>query len=94
MIHKVITKTEFKKFINSLIDDNETFGPKQVDTRPDGRGIYQFKEIGSFDEMDLDYTVTYSSVKNFFLPSGKSFLVSISPTRAGTSLLSTESIRE
>ena len=68
MIHKVIPKTEFKRFIGSLIDENETFGPKRIDTRPDGQGIYQFKEVGSFDEMDLDYTVTYSSVKNFFLP--------------------------
>jgi ferredoxin len=30
--------------------------------------LYQFKEVGSFDEMALDYTVTASSIKNFFLP--------------------------
>lgn len=68
MIHKVIAKKEFKKFVDSLIEENQTFGPKLVDTRPDGNGIYQFREVGSFDDMDLDYTVTYSSVKNFFLP--------------------------
>ncbi len=68
MIYKVITKNEFKKFINGLIRENQTFGPKQVDRRADGTAVYQFKEVGSFDEMDLDYTVTYSSVKNFFLP--------------------------
>jgi len=68
MIHKVITKNEFKKFIDGLIEENQTFGPKQVDKRADGSGIYQFKDVSSYDDMDLDYTVTYSSVKNFFLP--------------------------
>ena len=68
MIHKVIAKTEFKKLINGLIEQNQAFGPRQVGKRADGTGLYQFKEIDSFDDMDLDYTVTYSSVKNFFLP--------------------------
>ena len=68
MIHKVITKNEFKKFVDGLIEQNQTFGPKQVDERADGSAIYQFKEVKSYDDMDLDYTVTYSSVKNFFLP--------------------------
>ncbi|MBN2271996.1 MAG: hypothetical protein JXN61_15385, partial [Sedimentisphaerales bacterium] len=68
MIYKVIKKSEFKKLINGIISQNETFGPKEVDRRTDGTAVYQFKEVKSFDEMDLDYTVTYSSVKNFFLP--------------------------
>ena len=68
MIYKVITKNEFKKFINGLIRENQTFGPKEIHRRGDGTAVYQFKEVNSFDEMDLDYTVTYSSVKNFFLP--------------------------
>lgn len=68
MIYKVITKNEFEKFINGLIDENQTFGPRQVDEDINGKPVYQFREVHSFDEMDLDYTVTYSSVKNFFLP--------------------------
>jgi len=68
MIYKVIKKNEFKKLINGIIGQNETFGPKEVDRRQDGTVVYQFKEVNSFDEIDLDYTVTYSSVKNFFLP--------------------------
>ena len=68
MIYKVITKKEFKKFVNGLIDSNETFGPRQVNTAKDGKPIYQFKEVHSFDEMELDYTLSYSSLKNFFLP--------------------------
>ncbi|MDI6794453.1 MAG: hydrogenase, partial [bacterium] len=68
MIYKVITKNEFKRFINGLIKENQTIGPKQVDTDAAGRPIYQFGQVYSFDEMDLDYTITCSSVKNFFLP--------------------------
>jgi len=68
VIYKVITKKEFKKFINGLIASNETFGPKQVDKDKNGKPIYQFREVHSFNEMDLDYTLTYSSLKNFFLP--------------------------
>ncbi|NIM19966.1 MAG: hydrogenase [Candidatus Latescibacteria bacterium] len=68
MIYKVITKAEFKKFVSSLIRDNQTIGPKQVDTDKDGRPIYHFVEVHSYDEMDLDYTITYYSVKRFFLP--------------------------
>ncbi|MBN2137517.1 MAG: 4Fe-4S dicluster domain-containing protein [Sedimentisphaerales bacterium] len=68
MINKVITKGEFEKFISGIIDANETIGPKQVDTDRDGKPVYQFRQVKSFGEMDLDYTITYSSVKNFFLP--------------------------
>ena len=68
MIFKVITKSEFKKFVDGLAEKNETFGPTLVDRRADGTGVYEFKEVGCFDDMDLDYTVTYSSVKRFFLP--------------------------
>ncbi len=68
MIYKVISKSEFKKFINALINENETFGPKLTDKTAEGKPIYQFQQVYSFDDLDLDYTVTYSSLKNFFLP--------------------------
>lgn len=68
MIYKVISKSEFRKLIEGLIAANETFGPRKVDTAKDGRPIYQFKQVDSFDELELDYTVTASSLKNFFLP--------------------------
>ncbi len=68
MIYKVITKNEFKKFINGLIDDNETIGPKLEDTAQDGTPIYRFNQVYSYDEIDLDYSVSYSSIKYFFLP--------------------------
>lgn len=68
MIYKVITKDEFRKFIEGLIAENETFGPRKVDTGRAGNPIYQFRKVDSFDELELDYTVTASSLKNFFLP--------------------------
>ena len=68
MIYKVITKKEFKKFINGLIKENPTFGPVKVDTNSKGEPIYQLHQVYSFDEMDLEYTRIHSSIKNFFLP--------------------------
>lgn len=68
MIYKVISKPEFKRFVQALIRDNETIGPRQVATDARGKPVYQFRQVNSFEEMDLDYTITYASVKNFFLP--------------------------
>lgn len=68
MIYKTISKPEFRRFVTLLMRDNETIGPKRVAADAKGDPIYQFAQVRSFDEMDLDYTVTYSSVKNFFLP--------------------------
>ena len=68
MIYKTIEKSEFRKFVENLIAENQTIAPRQVATGKNGKPIYQFQEVHSWDEMDLDYTVTYSSVKNFFLP--------------------------
>ncbi|OIP63193.1 MAG: hydrogenase [Nitrospirae bacterium CG_4_9_14_3_um_filter_53_35] len=68
MIYKVITKKEFKKFISGLIEENQTIGPKAVDKDKNGRPVYQFRQVYSFDEMDLDYDVINYSIKTFFLP--------------------------
>ncbi len=68
MIYKVITKKNFRNFIDFLSLENQTIGPKLVDTDVHGKPVYQFRQVDSYDEMDLDYTITQSSVKNFFLP--------------------------
>ena len=68
MIYKVISKPEFKKFVDGLIQQNQTFGPKLADVDIHNKPIYRFEEVHSFDEMDLDYTLSYASIKNFFLP--------------------------
>lgn len=73
MIYKVITKPEFRKFVDSLIRENQTIGPTQVDTDVKGKPLYQFTEVHSYDELALDHTITYSSVKNFFLPFREEF---------------------
>lgn len=67
MIYKVITKQEFRKFVESLIEANHTIGPVKADVAA-SKTIYKFDQIRSFDEMALDYTITQSSIKNFFLP--------------------------
>jgi len=68
MIYKTISKKSFKAFIDALIEENQTIGPKKVATDNKGKPIYKFVEVHSYEELDLDYTVSYSSVKNFFLP--------------------------
>jgi len=68
MIYKTISKPEFKKFVNLLIKENPTFGPVEVAKNTKGKPIYQFEEVHSYDEIEIDYTMSYSSIKNFFLP--------------------------
>ena len=68
MIYKTISKEAFRVFIEGLIEDNQTIGPQKVTTDRSGKPVYQFVEVCSYDELDLDYTISYSSVKNFFLP--------------------------
>jgi sulfhydrogenase subunit beta (sulfur reductase) len=68
MLFKTITKSNFKKFVNNIIKENQTIGPVKTDRNAKGEPVYQFEEINDFNEMAIDYTITYSSVKNFFLP--------------------------
>ncbi|ACF12818.1 hydrogenase/sulfur reductase, beta subunit [Chloroherpeton thalassium ATCC 35110] len=68
MIYKVISKPEFRKFVEALIEANDVLGPVKADMDAHGKPLYKFERVASFDEMDLDYTISYSSVKNFFLP--------------------------
>ncbi len=68
MIFKTITKDNFKEFVNGIIAENVTIGPRETDKDAQRNPVYQFKQVCSFDEIALDYTKTYSSLKNFFLP--------------------------
>ncbi|MEI7825401.1 MAG: hydrogenase, partial [Chlorobiaceae bacterium] len=68
MIYKVISKTEFRKFIDAIVKQNTAYGPRQVDTGIGGKPIYQFTAVKSADEIDFDYSVTHFSAKHFFLP--------------------------
>ena len=68
MLFKTISKDNFKVFINGVIKENKTIAPKATDKDSHGNAVYQFQRVYAFDEIALDYTKTYASVKNFFLP--------------------------
>ncbi|NTV05317.1 MAG: hydrogenase [Chlorobiaceae bacterium] len=68
MIYKVISKAEFKRFIDALVQNNSAFGPRLVDTDSRGESVYQFQPVSSVEEIAFDYTRTASSAKHFFLP--------------------------
>ena len=68
MIYKTITKDNFRRMIESLMENNEVIGPKWRDRDTKGDKVYRFLKLNNFDELELDYTRSYSSPKNFFLP--------------------------
>jgi sulfhydrogenase subunit beta (sulfur reductase) len=68
MLYKTITKGNFRHMIEGLMEDNEVFGPKWRDLDKHGNKVYRFLKLNDFDELQMDYTRTYSSPKNFFLP--------------------------
>ncbi|AAM73110.1 MAG TPA: hydrogenase [Chlorobaculum sp.] len=68
MIYKVISKDEFRNFVDALVRANTSYGPRQVDTDRNGEPIYQFMPVSSASEIAFDYTVTTSSAKHFLMP--------------------------
>ncbi|ANT65736.1 MULTISPECIES: 4Fe-4S dicluster domain-containing protein [Prosthecochloris] len=68
MIYKVIAKDNFRKFIDVLVRENLSYGPRQVDTDAHGEPVYQYKEVSSADEIAFDYTRTASSAKHLLMP--------------------------
>ncbi len=68
MLYKTITKENFQNMIEGLMESNEVFGPKWRDRDSEGNKVYRFLKLNSFDELQMDYTRTNSSPKNFFLP--------------------------
>ena len=68
MLYKTIKKANFRKLVEGLMEDNEVIGPKWRDRDEDGNKVYRFLKLNSFDELQMDYTRTASSPKNFFLP--------------------------
>jgi ferredoxin len=68
MLYKTITKDNFKKMVEGLMENNEVIGPKWRDRDKEGNKIYRFLKLNNYDELQMDYTRTYSSPKNFFLP--------------------------
>ena len=68
MLYKTITKERFRDLVEGLMEENEVIGPKWRDRDRDGNKIYRFLKLNDFDELQMDYTRSYLSPKNFFLP--------------------------
>ncbi len=68
MLYKTITKEDFRRMVEGLMEENDVFGPKWRDLDSKGNKVYRFLKLNDFDELQMDYTRTYSSPKNFFLP--------------------------
>jgi sulfhydrogenase subunit beta (sulfur reductase) len=73
MLFKTITKENFKKMTEALLEENEVIGPRSRDKDLEGNKIYRFLKINSFEELEMDYTRSYSSPKNYFLPFKEDF---------------------
>ena len=68
MLYKTITKDNFKMMVEDLMADNEVIGPKWRERDSKGNKIYRFLKLNNFEELQMDYTRSYSSPKNYFLP--------------------------
>jgi sulfhydrogenase subunit beta (sulfur reductase) len=68
MLYMTITKDNFKSMVEGLMENNEVIGPRWRDLDAQGNKIYRFLKLNNFEELQMDYTRTYSSPKNFFLP--------------------------
>jgi hypothetical protein len=54
--------------VEGLMENNEVIGPKWRDHDSEGNKVYRFLKLNNYDELQMDYTRSYSSPKNFFLP--------------------------
>lgn len=68
MLFKILSKKEFRNFIDFLLEDTEVIAPKQIDVNADGKAIYQFLPVQNFEDIELDYETTEYSAKTYFLP--------------------------
>ena len=62
MLYKIIDKPDLQKLFNSFLKSATVIAPKKV-----GRS-YSFAEVHNFDEVELDYPTTLTSLKKFFIP--------------------------
>jgi sulfhydrogenase subunit beta (sulfur reductase) len=68
MLFRMLGKQEFRILAGIMLDSNEVIGPKQVGTNKNGKPIYQYLPVKSFDEIDLSYETTEYSAKTYVLP--------------------------
>ncbi|TFH36008.1 MAG: hypothetical protein E4G99_05965 [Anaerolineales bacterium] len=68
MLDKTITKENFRRMIEALMEENEVIGPKWRDRTAEGKKVFRFSKLNEFEELQMDYTRSASSPRNFFLP--------------------------
>ncbi len=68
MLFRILEKPEFKKLVDIILESNEVIGPREVATHSDGKPIYHYLPVNSFNELVLDYDTTEYSAKTYFLP--------------------------
>ncbi len=68
MLHKTITKAEFRGFIELLLENEEIVAPKLIGRDIDNKPIHQYLPVDSYAEIDLEYETTQYSAKTYFLP--------------------------
>ncbi len=68
MIFRVFEKDRLKKLFDSLASDNRMIGPVRVSEDRSNRPVYSFRQVSDFSEIDINYTSTKMSAKQYFLP--------------------------
>ncbi len=68
MLFRVVSKQEFAKLLQTVLQTTEVVAPKRIGTSARGKPIHQYLPVSSVDEIDLDYETTEYSAKTYFLP--------------------------
>lgn len=68
MLFKTLTKDNFRRLVEILLQSNEVIGPKRVGADRHGKPVYHFLPVERFEELDLAYDTTEYSAKTYFLP--------------------------
>lgn len=68
MLFRVLSKKQFRSFVEIILQSDEIIAPKRIGTKTGGEPIHHFLPVASFEEMDLDYRTTEYSAKTYFLP--------------------------
>jgi ferredoxin len=59
---------DLRSLYSLIAADNRIVGPVQKGTDKDGKAIYAFDQVSSFDDIRLNYTTTKIPAKRFFMP--------------------------
>lgn len=68
MLHKTISKPDFRKFVELLLADIEVIAPQKVGTDRAGKPMHQYLPVNRYEDIDLEYEITTYSAKTYFLP--------------------------